>query len=124
MAYFNQERKKAMAPKIKALLKKYGMKGSLSVRHHSTVVLTLSAGQIDFGGDRIQVNTYWIHDHYDGVARKFLEEAKEILMEGNHDNSDIQSDYFDVGWYIDINVGKWNKPYIYFGKNEVDLLAA
>jgi hypothetical protein len=21
------------------------------------------------------------------------------------------TDYFDVGWYIDINVGKWNKPY-------------
>jgi hypothetical protein len=31
---------------------------------------------------------------------------------GNHNNSDVQSDYFDVGWYIDVNIGKWNKPYV------------
>jgi hypothetical protein len=30
---------------------------------------------------------------------------------GNHDRSDIQSDYFDVGWYVDVNVGAWNQPY-------------
>jgi hypothetical protein len=29
----------------------------------------------------------------------------------NHDNSDIMTDYFDVGWYVNIYVGKWNKPY-------------
>ena len=34
------------------------------------------------------------------------------MMEGNFDNSDPQSDYFSVGWYTDINVGKWNKPYV------------
>jgi hypothetical protein len=33
------------------------------------------------------------------------------MMVGNHDRSDIQSDYFDVGWYVDINIGRWNKPY-------------
>jgi hypothetical protein len=30
---------------------------------------------------------------------------------GNWDKSDIQTDYFNVGWYIDVNIGKWNKPY-------------
>ena len=29
----------------------------------------------------------------------------------NHDNSDIMTDYFDVGWYVDINVGQWNNGY-------------
>ena len=33
------------------------------------------------------------------------------MMVGNHNNSDISTDYFDVGWYIDINIGKWDKPY-------------
>lgn len=112
MAYYSQERKKAVQPLIKALLKKYGMTGSLAVRHHSTVVLNLKAGPIDFGRDYIQVNVYWIRDHYEGVAREFLEEAYAILMQGNHNRSDIQTDYFDVGWYVDINVGKWNKPYV------------
>lgn len=114
MAYYSQERKKTVQPLIKALLKKYGMTGSLAVRHHSTVVLNLKAGPIDFGSDRIQVNVYWIRDHYEGVAREFLEEAYSILMQGNHNRSDIQTDYFDVGWYVDINVGKWNKPYVLY----------
>jgi hypothetical protein len=30
---------------------------------------------------------------------------------GNHDRSDIQTDYFDVGWYKSVNIGTWNKPY-------------
>jgi len=46
-----------------------------------------------------------------GEAKAFLTEVYEAMMEGNHNNSDIQSDYFDVGWYVNIQVGKWNKPY-------------
>jgi hypothetical protein len=57
MAYMNQEKKAKIAAKIKPLLKRYGLKGSLAVRNHSTIVLNLKSGKIDFGGDRIQVNT-------------------------------------------------------------------
>lgn len=115
MAYFSQERKREMAPAVKAVLAKYGMKGTLSVSHHSTVVLTLKEGPIDFGHNGrgfIDVNVYWIDEHYEGVAREFLNEVYRVLMTGNHNNSDIQSDYFDVGWYVDIRVGRWNQPYI------------
>jgi hypothetical protein len=112
MAYYNQEMKRAAAPQIRALLNKYGMKGSLSVHNHSTVVLTLSAGPIDFDGEYQQVNVYWIAEHYTGVAREFLLEAYRILMVGNHNNSDVQTDYFDVGWYVDIHVGRWDRPYV------------
>ena len=115
MAYYNQEQKREVAPKIKALLKKYGMKGSLSVRHHSTVVLNLKEGPIDFGqntfGGNIDINVYWIDENYTGVAREFLNEAYAILSEGNYNNSDIMTDYFDVGWYVDINVGRWDRSY-------------
>jgi hypothetical protein len=111
MAYFNQEMKKAIAPKIKALLAEYGMKGSLSVNHHSSVVLTLKSGPLDFGQKAGDVNVYWIDQHYTGRAREFLQKAYKILMQGNWNNSDIQTDYFDVGWYVDIKVGRWDKPY-------------
>lgn len=30
----------------------------------------------------------------------------------NWDNSDSQSDYFDVNFYLHINIGKWDKDYI------------
>jgi hypothetical protein len=33
------------------------------------------------------------------------------MNNGNWNNSRIEVDYFDVGWYIDVNIGKWNKPY-------------
>lgn len=116
MAYFNQAMKKEMAPRIRALLAEYGMKGSLSVNHHSSVVLTLKSGPIDFGQDEnrgyLDVNVYWIDDHYTGVAREFLKRAHKILMTGNWNNSDIQTDYFDVGWYVDIRVGRWDTPYV------------
>jgi hypothetical protein len=34
------------------------------------------------------------------------------MNQGNWNRSDVQTDYFDVGWYCDINVGSWNKPYV------------
>jgi len=138
MAYMNQEKKAKIAPVIKAILKKYGIKGSLSVRNHSTLVLNIKSGTIDFIENYIQtdkdkpyakymtedqieyirknqsldVNPYWYQDHFTGKAKNFLKEIFTAMNDGNHDNSDIQTDYFDVGWYVDVNIGRWNKPYV------------
>tara|TARA_B100000085_G_C18547453_1_gene514486 strand:- start:1320 stop:1880 length:561 start_codon:yes stop_codon:yes gene_type:complete len=117
MAYVSQEDKKALAPEIKKVLSKYGMKGSISIRHHSTLVVTLQSGEIDFGeythGDGyIQVNTYHIENHYKGKAQAFLTELLAAMKgPGWFDKSDAMTDYFHVKHYCDINVGKWNKPY-------------
>ena len=123
MAYMNQEKKAKLSPAIKAVLKKYNMKGSIAVRNYSTLVVNIKSGKLDVLGNAkknglnandtyIDVNTYWIDTHYTGKVKNFLLELKAAMMTGNHDNSDIMTDYFDVGWYIDINVGAWNKPYI------------
>lgn len=127
MAYMSQERKAALAPAIKAICKKYGVKASLAVYNHSSLVLNIKSGPIDFIGNYnstvgnryqqceskyMQVNPYWYHDHFDGAALAFLKEVIPAMNVGNHDRSDIQSDYFDVGWYTDVNVGRWNKPYL------------
>ena len=112
MAYMNQEKKKTLAPKIKEILKKYNMKGTLSVDNYSTLNLNLKCGSIDFGTD--QINEYWYKDHFkdNPEALNFLSEVIPAMNVGNHDNSDIMTDYFDVGWYISVNLGKWDKPYI------------
>jgi hypothetical protein len=138
MAYMSQERKSEIAPKVKSILNKYGIKGSLSVRNHSTLSLTLKSGKIDLienyiatesnvlhgrkmdqgqidylrKNRAIDVNPYWFKEHFNGVAKAFLTEVLEAMNVGNWDKSDIQSDYFNVGWYVDVNIGKWNKPYI------------
>ena len=116
MAYVSQEMKKSLAPAIRAVLKKYGMKGSIAVRHHSTLVVNIKSGAIDFGQDArdgyIQVNPYWINEHYTGVARDFLNELLDAMKGPDFfDHSDAQTDYFHLSHYTDINVGTWNKPY-------------
>ena len=113
MAYFNQEMKKERANDVKAVLKKYNVKGTLSVSNHSTFVVTLKEGAVDFGTTREQVNTYWIERNYEDnpTAREFLLELKEAMMTGNYDRSDVQTDYFDVGFYVSINIGAYGKPY-------------
>ena len=115
MAYMNQQKKAVIATKVKPILKKYGLKGTLSVHNHSSISLNLKSGRIDFGGDRIQVNTYWLDDHYSDrpVALAALKELKDALMSADYyDRSDAQVDYFDTAYYYNINVGKWNKPYV------------
>ena len=132
MAYMNQERKAERAPAIKAILKKYNVKGSLAVRNHMTLVLNIKSGAIDFIGNfnetvssdfylsargftpavkSLDVNPYHYQDHFSGDAKAFMQEVFAVMNSGNHDRSDIQSDYFDVGWYVDVNIGQWNKPY-------------
>ena len=52
MAYISQERKKQLAPNIKAVLKKYGAKGTIGVKHHSSLVVNISSSPFDFIGVR------------------------------------------------------------------------
>ncbi len=123
MAYMNQEMKAKIAKNLKPVLKKFGVKGTLSVSNHSTIVLTLKSGKIDFIADYgdsedarkfgIDVNPYWFHEHFTGTSKAFLTEAFRALKSADwYDESDIQTDYFNTAYYFRINVGKWNKPYI------------
>lgn len=117
MAYVSQEMKAQLAPTIKAVLKKYNMKGTLSVHHHSTLVLNIKSGVLDFGQDEhrghINVNEYWIDQHYTGTAKDFLNEIYAAMKGPDFfDHSDAQTDYFHRSHYIEINVGRWDKPYV------------
>ena len=114
MAYMCQSKKSAIAPKVKSILKKYKMKGSLSVRHHSTLILTLKEGPLKFAQNEqgySQMHFYHLESNYQGKELQFLKELRVAMNDGNHDNSDIQSDYFDVGWYSYVHAGKWDQPY-------------
>jgi hypothetical protein len=132
MAHVSQETKAKLAPAIKAILKKYKLKGSLSVRNHSSLVLNIKSGSIDFinnfdsvrdrrpeyNGEKlirthsIQVNPYWYHEHFTGEALAFLSEMVPAMKGPDFfDHSDMQTDYFHCSHYFDINVGQWDKPY-------------
>ena len=116
MAYVSQDDKAKLAPEIKKVLNKYGMKGSISIRHHMSLVVTIQSGAIEFehshGDGYTQVNVYHIDSHYEGKAKAFLTELLAAMKGPDwFDKSDIMTDYFHVSHYCDINIGKWNKPY-------------
>ena len=114
MAYVSQEKKKELAVGIKAVLKKYSMKGTIAVQHHSTLVVNLKSGPINFKAQNThyQVNPYHIESQWSGTAKSFLTELLAAMKSGGlFDKSVIQSDYFHTAWYTDINIGKWNKEY-------------
>jgi hypothetical protein len=136
MAHVSQDKKKELSTGIKAVLKKYNMKGSISVKHHSTLVVTLKSGSLDIitnwyetgKGSRsaymnghmetekptyLQVNEYWIDQNYSSDVKDFLNELHDAMKGPDFfNNDDIQSDYFHRSHYVDIRVGRWDKPYI------------
>jgi len=134
MAFVSQELKAQIAPQVKAICQKYGVQGRLAVDRHSTLVLNIKSADIDFIGSynrvcallprpahlpfqpattSLSVNCYWYTEHFDGKALEFLQEVIPVMNRGNHDRSDISTDYFDVGWYVNVNIGKWDKPFIF-----------
>ena len=139
MAYMNQEQKKQRAPQIKKVLKKYGLKGTIGVRNYSTLYVTIKEGALDFIGAAQKINNKYaeetgtkpvIMDNYDTIHhthadryRRFDETIANFINEldaamkgvGYYNNDDAMYDYFDRAFYIDINIGNWEKPYVYTG---------
>lgn len=134
MAYVSKEMKAEIAPTVKALLKKYGLKGSLSVRNHMTLVLKITSGRMDLIGNynetcasipravalapfrpiekHLSVNPYWCQEHFSGAARDFVMSAVAALKGPKYfDHSDAHTDYFHCSHYINIDIGRWDKPY-------------
>lgn len=130
MAWMSQEKKAQIAAELKKVMPR-DWKYSLGVRHHSTIALTISAAPVDLmaiynkrvaeswerRGDKhtpqtyAQVNKFHLDTQFSGELLETFQRIKVALNIGNHDRSDIQTDYFDVGWYVDIQIGRWDKPF-------------
>ena len=104
----NQEKKSKIAAAIKPVLKKYGLKATLSVHNHSSICVNIKSGPIDFGGDNVQVNPYWLEDHYQGTALKALKEIKDAKPENSviaRSNDELKFYIFFIGAFIiDLNI--------------------
>lgn len=61
------------------------------------------------------VNSYHIESDpsLTDEAKNVMKMVKEITQKYNYDNSDIQSDYFDVNFYLGLAIGNSDKPYQY-----------
>ncbi|MCI9976483.1 hypothetical protein JY742_10160 [Clostridioides difficile] len=63
--------------------------------------------------DYIQINHYNISsdDRLNSIGKSVLNDVYSQLQSYNYDDSDAMIDYFDTNFYIDINVGKWDKAF-------------
>lgn len=137
MAYVTEEIIKAARAGIKQLNKQYGVKATVSGLHTSTLKLTISEGCIDFISSYIEtpqsqpqyqglrfkqvrsnaylkVNHYYLSENFSQKALEYLEKANAVLHVNHYwDKSDSQSDYFNCSFYVNIHIGRWNKPYVY-----------
>ena len=131
MAYVDQNKKTLIAAALKSVMPK-GWKWSLAVQNHSTIVLTISQAPVDLlaeytrvGNERrrygeasharvdhADVNHYHLDGAFDGELLETFSKIVAALNTNNHDRSDIQSDYFDVGHYVAVKIGRWNKPFV------------
>lgn len=133
MAYMSQEKKAQIAASLKPIMPK-SWKWSLAVNNHSTIVLTITSAPVDliaesmrvhndyYAGreesvwltkpDHMDVNHYYLDKAFDGDLLVTFKKILAALNTDNHDNSDVMTDYFDVGHYVDIQVGRWNKPFV------------
>lgn len=120
MAYINAEEVKAIRVKLKEVYP--NIKFSVTKRHHSVVVVSIMKSDIDFSeilddrGD-VSINPYYTSDYgsHSNMFEHIVHICKTAPYEDSDeewfDKSDSMSDYFHVSYYIDISIGKWNKPY-------------
>lgn len=136
MAYVNQSVIDDVRAELKALNKKYGMKATASGKGTPSLTITISSGPLDFLN---QIKSYYAgrqylnsgayvadlkelrgagfgryhdEDKYTGKEQEYLKEIKRIVYRHHWDDSDVMTDYFSCAYYIHVQFGKWNKPYI------------
>lgn len=123
MAYMNAEKKAKIVAEVKKVLPK-GWKATFAVRNYSTIVCTIrSAGlnlarefpdQVSNGKlEYLHIQNYHIRnvEKLNQNLAISLQNIMDALNTDNHDNSDIMTDYFDVGHYVDLQFGSWDKPF-------------
>jgi len=60
----------------------------------------------------IDVNEYHLDSQFTGELLEVFQKIREALNTDNFDNSDVYTDYFHVGHYVGIKVGRWDKPFV------------
>jgi len=84
---------------------KFSVRGGNSPKLYIKII----SGPIDLGIEHKLLRAYRYEDKPEVSA--VLKEVLDIALEDYYDNSDIQTDYFDVAFYYDIEIGSYDKPY-------------
>ena len=110
---------------IRKELKEAFPKWKFSVRKSSgglSVSVDIMQGTANFEGKRdAAVNEHWIDSMWSNAEdATVLKKISEIMHNAPgraggrvfYNNSDYQTDYFDIAFYTNLNIGKWGKDYV------------
>jgi hypothetical protein len=119
-----------IAKKVRAFIKSNYPKSKYSVskKDNTLNVKLMKSPKMPFTDEyrkteEYKNDTYWSVNQY-GIERDerledwIKEELQHIVNYANQwnwDRSDIQTDYFDVNFYWNLGIGKWDKPFEYTG---------
>ena len=115
MAYITKEQVKEIRNNLKAAFPaKDGYKFSVVNMHHTEVSVSILEAPIEASESYQQVNHFHIDSFYKDQPewKDFLNKVSEIVHKDHWDKSDLQTDYFHCAFYVSINIGKWDRPFI------------
>lgn len=114
MAYINKEKAKEIRNELKKEFPDFNF--SVRIDGHISLNVSIMESPLDFSqaikdykmNGYVQLNHFHLESYEHSET---LKKIKAVCNKGNYDNSDIQTDYFDVGWYFHFEIGKWDRPY-------------
>lgn len=65
----------------------------------------------------VQVNHYGINENIllSKTAKAILSDVCDLTQSYNYDNSDISTDYFDTRFYLSLEIGRFDRPFVQTG---------
>jgi hypothetical protein len=116
MAYISTESVKEIRNELKSLFpEKKGWKLSVTRSNASYLNIAIMEAPVEIRNnpelDHENINTYYILDRDNKLGADLIHIIYEISNRNNFDKSDLMSDYFHVGYYFGMSIGKWDKPF-------------
>ena len=116
MAYISTEEVKVIREELKKNFpSRLGWKLSIVRRDYLSLSISIIQAPFELRNDQKnayeQVNQYWLESRENKQSIPVLKKIFEIANKNNYDRSDVQSDYFDVGYYLNISIGHFGKPF-------------
>lgn len=110
---------------VKALAKAEGLKVSVTTEFYSggrsidVAVLSAPHEMLYDDDGYLQVNQYYIEtsDNLTRYGKEICGKINELIKKEHWDKSDSQTDYFHCAFYYQINVGKWDRPFVCTGES-------
>ena len=121
MAYVSTEKVKEIRNEIKKVLStKDGFKVSVTRPRCGSIQIALMQSPIEFPKAYDQVNHYYFGngDFYSpaakGVLSVIMEQIDKVMGANiNRNADDPGADYCDMNYYVNLQIGKWNKDCIF-----------